>query len=64
MSIFDRRVETMPRDQMVELQLNRMRKMVDYCMENVPFYTRRLSDAGIHSGSDIQSLKDIEKEIQ
>ena len=61
MSIFDRRVETMPRDQMVELQLNRMRKMVDYCMENVPFYTRQLSDAGIHSGSDIQSLKDIEK---
>ena len=61
MSIFNRQIEMMPRDQMRRLQLNRLRQMVDYCIERIPFYSEQLSRAGIHSGPDIKDLKDIER---
>lgn len=61
MNYYNEKIETMPRSQLAELQLSRLQKMVDYCIENVPFYKNRLSDVGIYSGSQIQSLKDISK---
>ena len=53
--------ETMSRSEMEELQLARLRHMVDYCIEKVPFYKKKLTDAGITSGDQIKSLKDISK---
>ena len=61
MSIYNRQIETMSRDQMEALQLKRLQEMVDYCLKRVPFYTRKLHGAGVCSGKDIRSLKDIEK---
>lgn len=52
-------IETMPVNQMQELQLNKLRRMIDYCFTNSPFYHEKLLRAGITSGSQIQSLSDI-----
>ena len=46
---------------MQALQFDRLKKMVDYCIRNVPFYKSRLSEAGIESSADIHCLKDITK---
>ena len=51
--------EVMDREKMQELQLKRLRNMVDYCIERVPFYKKKLSEAGITSGSQIRTLEDI-----
>lgn len=51
----------MPGEQLRELQFNRLRKMVDYCIDNVPFYKDKLNKAGITSSCDIESLEDIRK---
>lgn len=61
MSYYDEKTETLSREEMSALQLERLRAMVDYCIEKVPFYTEKLHKAGIFSGSQIESLKDIEK---
>ena len=58
---YDEKIETMPRPEMEALQLKRLRKTVDYVLERVPFYRERLASAGIRSGEDIRSLKEIEK---
>lgn len=59
--IFNEKIETMSREKMEKLQLERLQNMVDYCLENVPFYTKKLTEAGITSGSQIKTLKDIER---
>ena len=59
MAIFNPEIETMARERLSELQLQRLRYMVDYCVERVPFYRRRLGEAGIRSGADIRTLDDI-----
>ena len=58
---FNETMETMPRPEMEKLQLLRLRGMVDYVMERVPFYRERLTSAGIRSGSDIRSIQEIER---
>jgi len=58
---YDELHETMTREQMRILQLARLQNMVDYCIRNVPFYTKKLSEAGITSGSQIKTLADIKK---
>lgn len=55
------RIEIENRNEIEKLQLIRLKKMVDYCIKNVPFYHNRLSEAGIVSSKQIQSLKDIAK---
>ena len=57
---WDEKLETAPRERIAELQLERLKKLVDYCWENVPFYKKKLDDAGIR-GEHIKSLEDIEK---
>ncbi|MCL2095669.1 MAG: phenylacetate--CoA ligase [Oscillospiraceae bacterium] len=42
------------------MQLERLKKAVDYCYENVGFYKNKLDDAGI-KGEHIKHLDDIEK---
>ena len=44
---FQKDIETMPRKDIEALQLERLRHVVDYCYNNVPFYNKRLSEAGV-----------------
>ncbi len=50
----------MKRADIEALQLERLRRVVDYCYENVPFYHARLSQAGITSGNKIKALSDLQ----
>lgn len=55
---FQKEIETMSRAKMRELQLERLKYTVDYCYKNVPFYTKRLDEAGV-TADKIKSLEDI-----
>ena len=58
--IYNREIETMKRADMDKLQLERLQRMVDYCINNVKFYNDRLTKAGITSGDKIKTLSDIQ----
>ena len=55
---FQKDIETMSRKQLEELQLERLKWTVDYCYKNVPFYTKKLDEAGV-TADKIKSLDDI-----
>lgn len=57
--MFQKDIETMPRAEIEKLQLQRLKEIVKYCYDNVPFYNKRLSDARVFDGSKIKSLSDI-----
>ena len=61
MRFYDDHIETMPRADMEKLQLDRLRAIVSYCIQNVPYYTKKLKEAGISSGNDIRTLEDIKR---
>lgn len=61
MSYYNAEIEIMQADQLRELQYRRLLKMIDYCIENVPYYKAKLKEAGVNSSGDIRSLKDIRK---
>jgi phenylacetate-CoA ligase len=56
--IFEPELETMPRDRLTRLQGERLARLVRYLDERVPFYRRRLDEAGVAPG-DVQSLDDL-----
>lgn len=56
---FQKEIETMPRKQIKELQLERLRWLVGHCIRNIPFYRNRLEKAGI-TPEKIKSLSDIQ----
>jgi phenylacetate-CoA ligase len=58
--LWDSKIEAMPLNDLKELQLKRLRKMIDYVYRNNRFYRDRLKEVKIDSGN-IKSLKDIEK---
>ena len=58
--IYDKKIETMSRDDMRALQLERLKKMVRYAYDRVPFYTKKFDDIGLKP-EDIRSLEDISK---
>ncbi len=47
LEMFQKDIETMPRQKIEELQLERLKWLVDYCMTNIPFYNKRLTEAGV-----------------
>lgn len=49
----------MPRAEIEALQLQRLKWLVGYCMDNVPFYRDRLTAAGV-TADKIKTLSDIE----
>ncbi|MGN0620618.1 MAG: phenylacetate--CoA ligase family protein [Porcipelethomonas sp.] len=55
---YQKDAETMPRKQIEELQLERLKWLVDYCSRNVPFYHDRLEKAGV-TAEKIKCLDDI-----
>jgi len=56
---YQKEIETMSRRDIEALQLVKLKKMVDYCYNNVPFYHERLSAAGV-TGDKIKTLSDIQ----
>jgi len=59
-NVWDSKIECMPLKELKELQLKRLKKMIDYIFRNNRFYRDRLKEAKISSDS-IKSLRDIEK---
>ena len=57
--LYQKDVETMRRADIEALQLQKLKKMVDYCYNNIPFYHERLQEAGV-TGDKIKTLSDIQ----
>ncbi len=58
--LWDNKIEAMPRNELNDLQLERLKKIVDYVYKNNRFYRDRLKEVKLDS-TKIKSLKDIEK---
>lgn len=58
MGIWNQRYETMPREELQQVQLERLQAIVNRAYENVAFYKRVFDQAGI-SPEDIRSLDDL-----
>ena len=56
--IYNPMMETMPREQMRALQLERLQHTVRHCYENVPLYRSRMDERGL-TPDDIRTLEDI-----
>ena len=48
----------MSREELRDLQLERMKWCVQYAYDNVPFLSKELKDAGVEPG-DLKTLEDI-----
>ena len=57
---WQKEIETMKRSELEALQLERLKYIVKYCYERVPFYQKRFDSIGLKP-EDIQNFKDIEK---
>ncbi|MBE3588203.1 MAG: phenylacetate--CoA ligase [Thermoanaerobacteraceae bacterium] len=57
---WDCHIETMPREQLQALQLERLQLTIERVYRNVPFYRRRFTEAGVKPSS-IRSLEDIKR---
>lgn len=57
--MFQKDIETMKRADIESLQLERLKHIVAYCYNNVPFYHKKLTDAGVFDGSKIRELSDV-----
>ena len=44
------RHETMPRDQLEALQVRKLRNLIEWASSQVPYHSKRLSDAGVTAG--------------
>jgi len=58
MAIYNPRYESMSREELLQLQLERLQATVNRCYKNVPFYRRRLDDLGVEP-EGLQSLNDL-----
>lgn len=57
---FDEKIERMEKSEMRALQLERLKKIVKYAYERVPFYKKKFDEIGLKP-EDIQTLEDIKK---
>lgn len=55
---YQKDIETMPRREIEALQLERLRRIVRYCADNVPFYAKKLADAKVDADK-IKQLSDV-----
>jgi phenylacetate-CoA ligase len=60
MKIFDKKHETMSREEMRALQLERLKNVVRYAYDKVPFYKKKFDDAGF-SPDSLKTLDDIKR---
>jgi len=56
--IWNKEIETMPREKLRELQLERMKWMIKHCYDNVPLYRKRLDECGM-TPDKFKTLDDI-----
>ena len=56
---WNKETETLPRERLEELQLQRFRERMEYVYERSPMYKKKYDDAGIKP-SDIRNLNDIQ----
>ena len=59
-NFYDEKIETMSRDEMSQLQSERLVSMVERCYNNVPLYKKRFDEMGILPG-DIKTIEDLKK---
>ena len=57
---WNKTIETMPRKQLRELQLKKLKAQVRHCYDNSPFYQRKFKAAGLTPDS-IKTLEDLRK---
>lgn len=55
---WNKEIETMPREKLRELQLERLKRIVKYAYERVPYYRKKFDEVGLKP-EDIKSLEDI-----
>jgi len=55
---FQKNIETLPRQKLEELQLERLRWLVKYCSDNIPFYNKRLAEAGV-TPEKLKTIADV-----
>ena len=60
MPFFDEKIEKMPLAKLKEIKLKRLKKIVHYAYENVPFYRKKFKNAGVEPDM-IKKLEDIQK---
>ena len=53
-------IEAAPRDELRDLQGERLRETVEHAYENVPFYRERFDEAGVAPG-EVDSIDDVER---
>lgn len=58
--IYNVQKETLPRDEMEQLQLTRLKNQCERVYANVPFYRKAFDDCGV-SPADIKTLADVRK---
>lgn len=58
--IWNREIETLPREQLHELQSTRLREQVAYVHERSPFYRRKFAEVGLEPG-DVRGIEDLSK---
>ncbi len=59
-NLFNKKMETLPRKEIRELQLKRLKEIVKKLYENVPFYQNKFKELKIKP-TDIKTLEDIRK---
>ncbi|MBE6471115.1 MAG: phenylacetate--CoA ligase [Coriobacteriaceae bacterium] len=57
---YQEELETMPREEIEKLQLDRVKNLVHYVYERIPLYKERFDEAGV-SPDDLQTLDDLRK---
>jgi phenylacetate-CoA ligase len=57
---WNKSIETMPRKQLRELQLKKLKELVKHCYDNSAFYKRKLKTAGV-TLDNIKTLEDLKK---
>lgn len=57
---WDDKIETMPREEVKNYQLRKLKEQVKYCYENSSFYRKKFDEIGLKP-QDIQSLDDLKK---
>jgi phenylacetate-CoA ligase len=57
---WNKEIETADRRTLGQIQLGRLREMVDWACKT-PFYQKRLSKTGLRSGQDLHGLEDLQR---
>lgn len=57
---WNQKIETMPREEIEQYQLQKLKEQVKYCYENSSFYRKKFDSVGLKP-QDIQTLDDLQK---